>query len=101
MDLDGVPIVSSVCCELIFRIFAVSPTNCTRCRFNCADKVPENIRLEMFCLLYDENMVYERKRDLSIIGKDIICCRIESKVSSDVLLGGVCFPPLSVPSKVP
>jgi hypothetical protein len=38
---------------------------------------------------------------LSIIGKDLICCRIESKVSSDVLLAGVCFPLLSVPSKVP
>jgi hypothetical protein len=26
VDLDGVQIVSSVCCELIFRIFAVSST---------------------------------------------------------------------------
>jgi hypothetical protein len=64
--------------------------------------VPENIRLEIFNLFYDENMVYERKRDF-------ICRHIEvqpvskrySKVSSDVLLAGVCFPLLSVPSKVP
>jgi hypothetical protein len=97
---------------------SLKPQNCTRCRFNCADKVPENIRLAIFNLFYDENMVYEMKRDFIckhidvqpvskrysgsfIIGKDIICCRIESKVSSDVLLAGVCFPLLSVTSKVP
>lgn len=49
---------------------SLKPHNCTRCRFNCADKVPENIRLEIFYLFYDENMVYERKRDF-------ICRHIE------------------------
>jgi thiamine monophosphate kinase len=45
--------------------------------------------------------IASKERAREIIGKDIICCRIESKVSSDVLLAGVCFPLLSVPSKVP
>lgn len=41
----------------------VKPSNCTNCRYKCAENVTESIRENLFESFYDQSMTYERKRD--------------------------------------
>ena len=41
---------------------SLKPHNCLKCKFNCATKVPDNVRTEIFESFYEESMTYERKR---------------------------------------
>ena len=42
---------------------SLKPHNCLKCKFNCATKVPDNVRTEIFESFNEESMTYERKRD--------------------------------------